>query len=198
MNPYYEDEAVTIYHGDCREILPTLAAAFVFDDPPYLEGDWWTMWPLLRAAADRLVVTPGAKNQWEWTQQARPLWTYAWLCYSSSLGGSSCLKISWEPVLAFDRPVRPLGQDVLPYTISKQQGTGDHPWPKPLPLMRKLVEHFSRPGETVLDPHAGVGTTLRAAKDLGRKAIGIEIEERYCEIAAKRLQQEVLPLEQPA
>jgi site-specific DNA-methyltransferase (adenine-specific) len=60
--------------------------------------------------------------------------------------------------------------------------------------MRALVELLSEPGETILDPYCGTGTTLRAAKDLGRKAIGIEIEERYCEIAVKRLAQEVLPL----
>ena len=69
-----------------------------------------------------------------------------------------------------------------------------HPTQKPLTLMTELVSLFTDPGETILDPLMGSGTTLRAAKDLGRKAIGIEIEERYCEIAAKRLAQEVLSL----
>lgn len=69
-----------------------------------------------------------------------------------------------------------------------------HPTPKPLSLMRKWVNDFSDAGETILDPFMGSGTTLRAAKDLGRQAIGIEICEAYCEIAARRLQQEVLPL----
>lgn len=65
---------------------------------------------------------------------------------------------------------------------------------KPLPLMKCLVRDYSRASEIILDPCMGSGTTLRAAKDLGRKAIGIEIEERYCEIAAERLSQEVLAL----
>lgn len=75
----------------------------------------------------------------------------------------------------------------------------EHPTTKPLQLIKDLVWLFSEEGDTVLDCFAGSGTTLRAAKDLGRKAIGIEIEERYVEIAIKRLQQEVLPLymEQP-
>ena len=67
-----------------------------------------------------------------------------------------------------------------------------HPTQKPAPLMRWALEFTT--GQTILDPFMGSGTTLRAAKDLGRKAIGIEIEERYCEIAAKRLAQEVLDL----
>ena len=68
-----------------------------------------------------------------------------------------------------------------------------HPTQKPLALMRWCLEFFPN-AKTILDPFMGSGTTLRAAKDLGRKAIGIEIEERYCEIAAKRMVQEVLPL----
>lgn len=72
-----------------------------------------------------------------------------------------------------------------------------HSTSKPEALIRELIVLFSDLGESVLDPYMGSGTTLRAAKDLGRKAVGIEIEERYCEIAAKRLQQLVLPLEAP-
>jgi len=68
----------------------------------------------------------------------------------------------------------------------------DHPCPKPLSLMFELLTLFTDEGEPVLDPFMGSGTTLRAAKDLGRRAIGIEIEEKYCEIAAKRLSQEML------
>lgn len=71
-----------------------------------------------------------------------------------------------------------------------------HPAPFPLMLAKRAIE--TTPAETILDPFMGSGTTLRAAKDLGRKAIGIEIEERYCEIAAKRLRQQVLQFEKSA
>jgi site-specific DNA-methyltransferase (adenine-specific) len=73
----------------------------------------------------------------------------------------------------------------------KPQADG-HPTPKPPKLMGLFVRLHSQAGELVLDPFAGAGTTMRAAKDMGRRAIGIEIEERYCEIAAKRMGQEVL------
>jgi site-specific DNA-methyltransferase (adenine-specific) len=83
-------------------------------------------------------------------------------------------------------------------TILKDNGysvKNGHPCPKPLAWMEWLVGLTTRhEGQAVLDPFMGSGTTLRAAKDLGRRAIGIEIEERYCEIAAKRLQQSVLAL----
>lgn len=70
-----------------------------------------------------------------------------------------------------------------------------HPCPKPVDLMRWLIQRVSvNNAEVIVDPFMGSGTTLRAAKDLGRKAIGIELSERYCEIAAKRLAQEVLAL----
>jgi DNA modification methylase len=75
-----------------------------------------------------------------------------------------------------------------------KERTRQHPTQKPLELMRWCVEHYSKPHDTILDPFMGSGTTLRAAKDLGRQAIGIEIEEKYCEIAARRLSQEVLAL----
>lgn len=87
-------------------------------------------------------------------------------------------------------------RSVWTYNVERQ--ANGHPTPKPLPLMNEMITLFSNKGETVLDPFMGSGTTLRAAKDLGRKAIGIEIEEKYCEIAVKRLRQEVLPLEMPS
>jgi len=68
----------------------------------------------------------------------------------------------------------------------------EHPTEKPLWLFKRLVQASSNVGATILDPFMGSGTTLRAAKDLGRKAIGIELEEKYCEISAKRMAQEVL------
>jgi len=69
---------------------------------------------------------------------------------------------------------------------------GKHPTEKPIALYRSFVEQFTDPGDLILDPFMGAGTTLRAAADLGRRAIGIEIEERYCEMAVERLRQEVL------
>jgi site-specific DNA-methyltransferase (adenine-specific) len=71
---------------------------------------------------------------------------------------------------------------------------GEHPTQKPVKLYRQFVEQFTDPGDTILDPFMGSGTTLRAAKDCGRKAIGIELDEKYCELAARRLAQEVLPI----
>jgi len=81
--------------------------------------------------------------------------------------------------------------NVLAY---KRADNEDHPSPKPIGLMQNLIEVVTAPGQLVLDPFMGAGATIRAAANLGRKAIGIELEERYCEIAARRLQQAVLPL----
>ncbi len=82
--------------------------------------------------------------------------------------------------------------DAVRIPAQPQTGTGDHPCPKPLSLFRWILEGLT--DWPVLDPFMGSGTTLRAAKDLGRCAVGIEIEESYCEIAAKRLSQDVLAL----
>ncbi len=84
--------------------------------------------------------------------------------------------------------------DLFIHTESSEKN--GHPCPKPFILWEKLLLRGSPlKGQTIIDPFMGSGTTLRAAKDLGRKAIGIEIEEKYCEIAAKRMEQEVLPLD---
>lgn len=83
------------------------------------------------------------------------------------------------------------------FVYNKNAGGGrahEHPTQKPGPLLRDLVQLFSNPGDLLLDPFMGSGTLLRAAKDMGRRAIGIEISEKYAEIAVKRLSQEVMAL----
>lgn len=106
--------------------------------------------------------------------------------------------VNWEAVLYCIKGRRAFTDGRRPRAILRYpwSGTRDpvHPTVKPVPLLRSLIERSSYPDEVVLDPFMGSGTTLRAAKDCGRKAIGIEIEERYCEIAAERLGQEVLDL----
>ncbi|HEX6924262.1 MAG TPA: DNA methyltransferase [Longimicrobiaceae bacterium] len=94
-----------------------------------------------------------------------------------------------DPYLADGRGSRPNSWTFV--GPSEQNG---HPCPKPLRVMSWIVGRASRESETIVDPFAGSGTTLKAAKDAGRRAIGIEIEERYCEIAAERCRQEVLNL----
>lgn len=195
MKPYYESGGIMIYHGDCREIWGELGNIDLgIYDPPYLEGDFtWLLNDEFVEPVLRFVVTPGKLRSFDWIRVCRPDWEYCWRGSSRSRGGSACLHIGWEPVLAYGLPLRPLGNDVLNYPIG-EVGVIPHPWPKPIALITKIVAHWSNAGQVVLDPMMGSGTTLRAAKNLGRRAIGIEIEERYCEIAARRLDQEVLDL----
>jgi DNA modification methylase len=110
---------------------------------------------------------------------------------------------NWECILIAQKPgaaCRWFGGNDVPNVIRNigkiiPQET-DHPTPKPVELPMWFIRLHTAAGDVVLDPFCGSGSTLRAAKDLGRKAIGIELEEKYCEIAARRLQQEVLPFEQ--
>ena len=100
-----------------------------------------------------------------------------------------------QPILYYGKDYR-AGKGALPSgkSVTERSEKNGHPCPKPISAWSWLLDKVSQEGETVVDPFMGSGTTLRAAKDLGRKAIGIEINEEYCEIAATRLSQEVLPL----
>jgi excisionase family DNA binding protein len=190
-----------------REILPQLEPVdLVLTDPPYLKTDdqkGWSVghdfsWLLDVVGTDNVVATPGKLNSFLWIKHKTPAWEYGWRCCGTRVrGGRASLHVGFEPILVYRFPHTPLGIDLLDYPIvvySDHNGLAakDHPWPKPEALFNKLAKHWSRSGEVVCDPFCGTGTTLRAAKDLGRKAIGIEIEEKYCEIAAKRMSQEVL------
>jgi site-specific DNA-methyltransferase (adenine-specific) len=218
MKPYYDDgRGIVIYHGDCREILPSLPKVdLVLTDPPYgevnqedsglrcldkgsadeikggeleailsIDSDCFYVWcgteqvSLLRAGfvarafSTRLGI-------WEKTNPSPMNGQFIWL---SGLEACVFAKRNGAPFNEFCKSAIWKGPT---------ESVTEHPTEKPIWLFHKLILASSNQSQTILDPFMGSGTTLRAAKDLGRKAIGIEIEERYCEIAARRLQQEVL------
>lgn len=207
MKPYYEEDGITIYHGDCRDILPGLQVCdVVLTDPPYNVGleycdgdaradyaDWCKSWfSLIPRPA---VFTCGSVNLGMWFAIEPPLWTCVWVKTNqnsfSKLGGPNM----WEPVLVYGKPGKIVERDVWVVPIAGQDECEGHPCPKSLRFWKALTNSFTEEGQTILDPFAGSGTSLVAAKNLGRSAIGIEIEEKYCEIAAKRLSQKVLNFE---
>jgi len=204
VTPYYERDGITIYHGDCREILPTLAPVdLVLTDPPYGVGkaawdDTLPLWWMDDAArlAPALGVMPGVPNLLRLPHEIGRL-TYRWTLAAHIVNGMTRGAMgygNWIPCLVYaadDISIYRQASDAGRVVIGRDTKP-DHPSPKPYEAMRWFVS--SLPGDTILDPFMGSGTTLRAAKDLGRRAIGIEIEEKYVEIAIKRLQQETLPL----
>lgn len=221
MKPYYEHDGVTIFNADCREVLPLIYADSLVTDPPFgvnlgehvAASEKRSGW-LAKQGYDSYDDTPA-----NYVAVVVPAITYALeivqrgLVFASgtglrllprydALGGvflpSGCGRTCWGfqnfsfaalygTAPALEKGAKPTG--ISSCEIAEPNG---HPCPKPLRWMKWAVCLASLDGETVLDPFAGSGTTLRAAKDLGRKAIGIEIEEQYCEIAARRLEQGVL------
>ena len=221
MTPYYADDLVTIYHGSAADVMAGVAADVVVTDPPYGTGGWrrpeagagsspiamlaregwddgavdWltdrptiTFWPaartwLLLAAANAAGLTKHRALYW---QKPDP---------KPQVGG----RVRWsiEPVWVLSRDGFLIYGETDLYRQSAVRLNRDaeavgHPYQKPESVMRWLIDKV--PGASVVDPFMGSGSTLVAAKSLGRKAIGIEIEERYCEIAANRCRQEVLGL----
>ncbi len=212
-NPYYEEPGITIYHGDCRTILPLLedkSADLILTDPPYgvgvdygpgkdndRRGIGWLLRVLeeCRRVSRVVVWSPGTVNMVEWITETKPYWIGAWhkvnQCSRSPLGFGA-----WEPIcFYFDNGLGEyvhLGQDSWSIPIAQQSEAEGHPCPKLLKFWRMLIASDS---SVIVDPFMGSGTTLIAAKQLRRRAIGIEIEEKYCEIAVKRLAQAVLDFE---
>ena len=248
MKAYYQDEFITLYHGDARAILPTLASGsvdFVFTDPPYGHnnnngGDLIHRWEAalgrLPCGEDPPLARPIANDgveandliRWafrEWDRLLSPgcccccccggggpdpqfarwsLWLDEAIGFKQMvvwdkgpMGMGWHYRRSYETVLVGEKPgaacrwfdetdrIENIVRD-CPKIIP---GAKDHPTPKPV----RLAEHFIRlhtlPGQLVLDPFAGAGSTLLAAKNGGRKAIGIEIEEKFCAMAARRFGQ---------
>jgi site-specific DNA-methyltransferase (adenine-specific) len=201
VKPYYEHLGITIYHGDCRDILPQLEPVdLVLTDPPYgvNKAEWdreFPKWFIVEAfkASQSVCVMPGL---WALPDCLDAMGRqYKWIIAGYNRNGMTHGAIgfnNWIPAVC-GGVIKNGGQDAMAFTIGRE-GKFDHPSQKPLPFMRFLVSRLTEQSGIILDPFMGSGTTLVAAKQLGRKAIGIEIEEKYCEIAVKRLAQEVLDL----
>jgi site-specific DNA-methyltransferase (adenine-specific) len=214
MKPYYEHAGITIYHGDCREILPELPKVdLVLTDPPYgiNAGDQRRQ----KSRTKMALATDYGANDWD----CKPVdFDLLWNCLQSgtkaicfggnfysfprasrwlvwdkdNTGDFADCELAWTNLGGAVRRVRYRWNGMLQEPgFPKEKRV--HPTQKPIAVMRWAIGLAFHSG-TILDPFMGSGTTLVAAKQLGRKAIGIEIEEKYCEIAVKRLSQEVLPL----
>jgi DNA modification methylase len=217
IKPYYDHKGITIYNGDCSEIMPELGPVdLVLTDPPYgigeaagknksrgklaLPKDYGNdSWDNKRIADNIMLTVLGAGNR---------LIIFGGNYYSHLLKPSSCWLV-WDKENTGDFADCELAWTNLPQAVRKikyrwngmLQEPGvpkekrNHPTQKPLILMKWCIGQADKHGQNniILDPFMGSGTTLVAAKELGRKAIGIELEEKYCEIAVRRrLSQEVI------
>lgn len=200
----------TIACGDCREILPTLPAKsfqLAFADPPYWVGfDYgdktdkemeyinpeWLVTELLRVA-ECVLVTPGMRQFYEYPKSS---WQVGWFKPGSTrqngIGGFSI----WEPILVYGKPVKKVWQDAinLPDVANHTKDGAFHKCPKPEKLLRWLIENFTNPGDRVLDPVSGSGTTCKAAFQLSREYLGIEIDPKIAKLSLARVRNSQPPL----
>lgn len=189
--PYYSEDGITIYHGDCRDMPWVIEDAdLIVTDPPY--PDWHQEY----AQADIGFLKQFPVQQFVfWSARAVfPLDYTAIHIWDKRIGvGCQYERIFERGGGTSYRVFRcSLINSPVTATFARDDFTG-HPSQKPVRVLRELIR-LGRPG-WIVDPFMGSGSTLIAARQEGRKAIGIEIEERYCEIAVKRLAQGVLPLE---
>lgn len=214
MEPYYADEQVTLYHGDCREISEWLTADVLVTDPPYgiaYESNFSrdkrnTKMGRPVAADETTSARDEALNAWgdrpaicfgRW-DAPRPAAVRARLIWDKGESvGMGDLKMPWG---RSDEEIYILGSGFIgqrsgsvirvQMLMSGDSRRPDHPTPKPVGLMERLI--LKCPPGVIADPFAGSGSTLIAARDQGRKVVGVELEERYCELIAGRLSQDVL------
>ena len=207
--PYYADDKVTLYHGDCLEHPEWWTGADVLvTDPPYgldYESGWPASFPrrvtndATPAVRDAAIALWGARpalvfGSWRVAKPARTAQTLIWDKGDDPGMGDLSLPWGsfWEEIYVLGAGFSGTRRNGILRGWRCPKSNRDHPTPKPLGLMEHLLDRC--PPGTVADPFAGSGSTLVAAKALGRRAIGVELEERYCEIAARRLSQEVLDL----
>jgi site-specific DNA-methyltransferase (adenine-specific) len=220
MTPYYDHAGITLYHADSRQLLPELSGpvALVLTDPPYgialanhdatgqhrRPADWTIAGDGNQQLGSEILAFAQAKG-WPTIAFASPRmpWPGEWKQFlvwnkGGHVGGggdpSTCWKPTWE-LIQVTRTGKLNGKRdgaVLRYPADKRD-YHFHPTPKPVALMAYLIGKATQPGELVLDPFAGAVSTLLAAREMGRKAIGVEIDERHCETTVRRLAQELIP-----
>jgi DNA modification methylase len=225
LRPYYEESGITIFHGDCREILPHLSKVdLLLTDPPYGIGSDRN----LRANQQHGNAKTASKDYGAgcWDSVIPPAWMFGlmvehsrfqiiwggnyfplppskcWLVWDKDNGdnGYADCELAWTNLDGAVRKIRWRWMGMLQEEMGARKEYRDHPTQKPVPVMiwcLKQAGEMGLDGDSVLDPFMGSGSTLVAAKRLGLRAIGIEIEEKYCEVAIERLRQEVLPFEVP-
>ena len=210
MKPYYDRAGITIYLGDCREVLPHMPRVdVILTDPvwpnftPELAGSdrpWLLFEEACKAfpLADRLLVWLGCQSDPRFLCPVPSHWTFLRMCYLSRAvpGYNGRALVTGDVLYAFGAwPAPKPGRMVI---AGQCQATSIAKLKQPHPCARNeshcawVLKQFADPGNVILDPFCGSGTTLVCAKNARMQAIGIEIEERYCEIAANRLSQGVL------
>ncbi len=208
MKPYYQHAGITIYHGDAHEILPQLEYNVIVADPPYGVGKAYGSQPdtldcfeqamrlIISRRVPSAVFVPVCRL---WVLPSPPQWLAVWSkTYCASALIAYPIYPHWEGIALYSFSGNYAGNqghrsDVFSVAPAIAAGSG-HPTPKPIALMKELCAWM--PQGLLVDPFMGSGTTLEACKNLHRAAIGIEIEEKYCEVAAKRLAQEVLAFDE--
>lgn len=243
--PVYQKDGIVIYHGDCRDILPSIEPAdCVIADPPYEETDlkwdclmngWVKALPLKASGSvwcfGSLKSFMRSTDEWDgWSMAQEVVWEKH---NGSSLHNDRFRRVhemivqfyrgSWsdiykDPVFTHDAVAKTVRRKTRPehwgrlkdaqhsfrsedggprlqrsvIQVRSCHGNAEHPTQKPLGILSPLITYSCPPGGIVLDPSAGSGSTLLAARELGRRAVGIEKDLQYCEVAVRRLSQEVL------
>lgn len=197
-------EGWEIWRGDALEVLPTIRAGSVdavVTDPPYnvdLDYDsindkrtdyalWCAQWfGHLRRISPIIAISIGQANVATWAMIEPPTWWLSWW-KPASMGRCVVGFNNWEPVALYGKPIKAIC-DVIRAPVLPDPALNGHPCPKPLAWAKKQIEMLTEPGDLVLDPFMGSGTTGVAALQTGRRYIGIEISANYITIAHRRIE----------
>lgn len=206
--PYYEQDGIVLYHGDSYELLPFMPKVdLVITDPPYgmsfqsnyrtkkhkkIANDHELPLDLIWLAIAKAKAAAYVFCRWDnLAEMPTPKSVVAWVKNNWSMGDLEHEHgRQWEACCFYAKPLHEFVKRIPDVIHADRTENALHPTEKPVSLIEQLI--VANVGDTILDPFAGSGTTLLAAKLCGKRAIGIELEEKYCETVAKRLSQGVL------